>query len=106
MFSVVLRRGGGEDLKMFVAFKQSWARDNTAATTRPYIQTKQLLLIALCLYSLLVSAALPRFHVDVVAKLKKGRVPSSVFLMTQKAYLMVGYFQMFEKDGIEIGYEG
>ena len=72
--------GGGEDLKMFVAFKQSWARDNTAATTRPYIQTKQLLLIALCLYSLLVSAALPRFHVDVVAKLKKGRVPSSVFL--------------------------
>ena len=39
-------------------------------------------------------------------KTKKRSRAQLCFFMTQKAYLMVGYYQMFEKDGIEIGYEG
>ena len=73
---------------------QSWARDNTAANTEHYLQATKVLVIVLCLYSLwqlhldsetlifwyffLVTEALLRCRVVVVAKLKKCRAPSSV----------------------------
>ena len=76
-------------------YEQSWASDNSAATTWPCFKATKLLVIALLLYSLWqlhldtktltfftffrVPEALLRCRVVIVAKLNNRNVPSSVY---------------------------